>query len=347
MERRPRRLLGCGLLTALLVSWSCVSVRHLSADSSARQTTFSLWKVTPKKPAAADDGEEEEDDGAPNKKGPLGWLHYDVILASRTSYPVALMIGFTCYGNVVLRKESADKPYPSWLFGWLLGMVCYTYPGAVFSDLLFVPNAPLRALTNNNILLWFSIWYLLIQNSMWVYKSLQQKHVFIWLTTWWLADATRASLLFLERAVAHQPVFARGVWQAFVWCGAGPVARLVEKSIRGEPVPGLDKVQPNSLNIFKFPLIAMFWNMIFYMVCLAYFTDCKFFDAEPKLDMVQCAAKYEDFYGFCTYMPCFLHLCRAYYAMYSQGGMVIFGDGFCMGSSSLIQKMSSRQNVAR
>ncbi|CAE7408959.1 ftsH [Symbiodinium necroappetens] len=124
------------------------------------------------------------------------------------------MIGFTCYGNVVLRKESADKPYPSWLFGWLLGMVCYTYPGAVFSDLLFVPNAPLRALTNNNILLWFSIWYLLIQNSMWVYKSLQQKHVFIWLTTWWLADATRASLLFLERAVAHQPVFARGVWQA-------------------------------------------------------------------------------------------------------------------------------------
>ena len=27
------------------------------------------------------------------------------------------------------------------------------------------------------------------------------------------------------------------------------------------------QVQPNSLNIFKFPLIAMFWNMIFYMRC--------------------------------------------------------------------------------
>ena len=76
------------------------------------------------------------------------------------------------------------------------------------------------------------------------------------------------------------------------------------------------------MNILKFPLIAMFWNMIFYMcqaelvllcheacesrafifscpsgvavrVYLAYFTDCKFFDAEPKMDMVQCAAKYE------------------------------------------------------
>lgn len=84
---------------------------------------------------------------------------------------------------------------------------------------------------------------------------MQQKHVFVWLTTWWLADATRASLLFLERAVAEQPVFARGVWQAFVWCGAGPVARLVrrqdvygmtvcaeiEKSIRGHPVPTLEQ----------------------------------------------------------------------------------------------------------
>ena len=27
------------------------------------------------------------------------------------------------------------------------------------------------------------------------------------------------------------------------------------------------QVQPNSLNLFKFPLIAMFWNMIFYMRC--------------------------------------------------------------------------------
>ena len=34
----------------------------------------------------------------------------------------------------------------------------------------------------------------------------QIHQVFVWLTTWWLADATRASLLFLERAVAEQPV---------------------------------------------------------------------------------------------------------------------------------------------
>eukprot|EP00435_Cladocopium_sp_Y103_P018310 s2971_g4.t1 len=241
----------------------------------------------------------------------------DVILASRTSYPVALMIGFTCYGNVLLRKESGDKQYPSWIFGWLLGMVCYTYPGAIFSDLMFVSNAPQRALSNDNILWCFSFWYLVVQNSDAAYKFLQQKHVFVWLTTWWLADATRASLLFLERAVAEQPVFARGVWQAFVWCGAGPVARLIEKSIRGHPVPSLDKVQPNSLNFLKFPLIAMFWNMIFYMCVLAFFTDCGFLSPEPKLDMVECAAAHEDFYGFCTYLPCVLHLCRAYWASLS------------------------------
>ena len=57
----------------------------------------------------------------------------------------------------------------------------------------------------------------------------------MWLTTWWLADATRASLLFLERAVAEQPVFARGVWQAFVWCGAGPVARLAGRQDVSRP----------------------------------------------------------------------------------------------------------------
>mmetsp|Transcript_47702 Transcript_47702/g.85884 ORF Transcript_47702/g.85884 Transcript_47702/m.85884 type:complete len:314 (+) Transcript_47702:48-989(+) len=271
------------------------------------------------------------EEGDTDFKGPLGWLHYDVILAARTSYPLALMSGFTCYGNVLLRKESGDKPYPSWLFGWLLGMVCYTYPGAIFSDLLFVPNAPLRAMTNNNILMCFSFWYIVIQNSEKVYRFLCGKHVFIWLTTWWLADATRASLLFLERAVTHQPVLARGVWQAFIWCGAGPVARLIEKSIRGEPVPSLDKVQPNTLNFLKYPLVAMFWNMIFYLCYLAYATECNLFSKDAPMTMVECGNKYQDFYGACVYGPCLLHLGRAYYAMYSQGGQVIFGDGFCMG----------------
>lgn len=58
----------------------------------------------------------EYDEDLPARGGPLGWLHYDVILASRTTYPVALMvrspqkplkpsqIGFTCYGNVLLRR---------------------------------------------------------------------------------------------------------------------------------------------------------------------------------------------------------------------------------------------------
>eukprot|EP00933_Yihiella_yeosuensis_P032430 TRINITY_DN26025_c0_g1_i1.p1 TRINITY_DN26025_c0_g1~~TRINITY_DN26025_c0_g1_i1.p1 ORF type:complete len:336 (-),score=54.87 TRINITY_DN26025_c0_g1_i1:79-1035(-) len=276
--------------------------------------------------AAADSGLDEDEPA----KGPLGWLHYDVILASRTSYPLPLMIGFNCFGNVMLRKENGDKKYPTWIFGFLLGFICYTYPGAIFSDLLFVGNSPLRAMTNNNILMCFSFWYLVIQNNDRVYRWLCGKHVFIILTTWWLADATRASLCFLERAVAHQPCLARGVWQAFVWCGAGPIARLVEKSIRGEPVSPLEKVVPNSLNFLKLPLIAMFWNMIFYMVWMAYFSDCNLFAKEGALTMVECGAKHQDFYAFCVYVPCLLHLCRAYYAMYASG-QAIFAEGLCMG----------------
>ena len=48
-----------------------------------------------------------------------------------------------------------------------------------------------------------SVWPIrMIRRRAW----LNHLQVFIFLTTWWLADATRASLLFLERAVAHQPV---------------------------------------------------------------------------------------------------------------------------------------------
>ncbi|CAK9006868.1 unnamed protein product [Durusdinium trenchii] len=317
VEKRWRRWLMflCSLLL-LLEPWSWRT--DSKAPDQSRVAFAFRGQAQTQEPKKDEVDEVDEDIGhyaySLNKDGPLGWLHYDVILASRTSYPLALMIGFTCYGNVILRKESGDKPYPSWIFGWLLGMVCYTYPGAIFSDLMFVRDAPQRALSNNNILWCFSFWFLVVQNSDAAYKFLQGKHVFVWLTTWWLADATRASLLFLERAVEEQPVFARGVWQAFVWCGAGPVARLIEKSIRGEPVPTLDKVQPNSLNFLKFPLVAMFWNMIFYLCCLAFLTDCGFLSSEPKLSMVQCGAAHEDFYGFCTYMPCILHLCRAYWA---------------------------------
>ena len=32
-----------------------------------------------------------------------------------------------------MRLSSFARPYPSWLFGWLLGMVCYTYPGLLLS----------------------------------------------------------------------------------------------------------------------------------------------------------------------------------------------------------------------
>lgn len=282
-------------------------------------------------PAVVGDADTEE--GSSGFQSPLEWLHYDVILAARTSYPLALMIGFTCYGNVLLRKECADKPYPNWLFGWPLGFMCYTYPGAVVSDLFFVPNAPLRAMTNNNIFLCFSFWYILVQNSDRVYKLLTGKHTFIFLTAWFLADATRASLLFLERAVAHQAVFARGVWQAFIWCSAGPIVRVAERCLRGEQLPPLDKLQPNSLNVLKFPLVMMFWNMIFYLVYLGYFSDCKLFEnAEDSLNMVECGARYKDLYAACTYVPVLLHIARGYWNLYAQGGKAVFGETFCMGA---------------
>lgn len=317
---RLRLLPASTLVLALIALW------HLNGQWAPSRTFLGMERSV----AVEDDGEDEVTRG--NRL--LDWLHYDVILASRTSYPVALMFGFTCYGNVLLRRECGDKPYPNWLFGWILGFMCYTYPGAVFSDLFFVPNAPLRAMSNNNILALFSFWFLVIQYYEPAYKFLTRKEVFLLLTTWWLADATRASLLFLERSVTPPatPVFARGVWQCFIWCAAGPLVRVGERCLRGETPPKLDMLQPNTLNVLKYPLVAMWAIMFGYLVFMAKFTDCGIF-SPGGLTMVECGNRYQDVYAFCTYLACALHLGRGCWALYGPGGgSVIFGDTFCLGS---------------
>eukprot|EP00929_Paragymnodinium_shiwhaense_P114406 TRINITY_DN8278_c0_g1_i1.p1 TRINITY_DN8278_c0_g1~~TRINITY_DN8278_c0_g1_i1.p1 ORF type:complete len:353 (-),score=31.02 TRINITY_DN8278_c0_g1_i1:540-1598(-) len=265
---------------------------------------------------------------------PLHWLHYDVMIKSHSAYPVALMIGFTCFGNVLLRKECHGKPYANWLFGYLLGFVCYTYPGAVFSDLTFISGAPIRCMSNNNVLLCYSIWFILVQYVDLVYKFLNNKHVLVILSTWWLADATRASMCFLERAVDAQPVFARGVFQCFIWCGAGPIARLVEKGLRGEPLPPLCKLQPNSLNAFKYPLVAMWMTMFSWLVYLGYFSGCNVFgtDDGPRIGMVECGAKHDEMYALLTYFSCGLNIARNYQGVLGMGQKGVFWGDSCWGS---------------
>mmetsp|Transcript_62058 Transcript_62058/g.134670 ORF Transcript_62058/g.134670 Transcript_62058/m.134670 type:complete len:313 (+) Transcript_62058:74-1012(+) len=259
---------------------------------------------------------------------PLDWLHYKVILASHKGYPMALMIGFTAFGNVLLRKECGGKPYPNWIFGWPLGFICYTYPSAVFSDLLFVRDSP-RAMSNDNIFFWYTFWFIVIQNSEAAYNFLTRRHVFIILTTWWMADATRASFCFLERAVAHQAVFARGIFQCFVWCSAGPLARLVEANIRGvEKIPKLDQIQPNTANPFKYPLVSMWMLMVAYLLYMTFLTDCHIFSkAEGSLNMVQCGQKHEEVFAAGVYLACGLALARAYWSM---GGQAFWGETFCV-----------------
>lgn len=264
--------------------------------------------------------------------GPLSWLHNDVMIASHSSYPSVLMFGFTAFGNVLLRKECGGKPYANWLFGYLLGFVCYTYPGAVFSDLTFVAGAPIRCMSNNNIIFFYTMWFLLIQYVEAIYQMFLNKHVFVILTTWWLADATRASLCFLERAVANQAVFARGVFQCFIWCGAGPIARLIEKGVRGEPMPNLAALQPNSMNAFKYPLVAMWLTMMTWLVFLGFFTDCNIFgnDDGPQLTMVECGAKHDEMYAYLTYLSMGLNIARNYQGLLGIGSKGLYMDS-CWG----------------
>lgn len=317
LRLRPPRPLASALLlaSATLIAAALLSIAR--PEGAVNSQAFLAAGGT-----AETDAEEEP------ASGPLDWLHYDVIIASHTGYPVALMLGFNCFGNVLLRKECGGKPYPNWLFGYLLGFVCYTYPAAVFSDLVFMPSVQ-RAMSNNNILFIYTFFFVLIQNSEKVYNFLTQKHTFVLLTTWWLADATRASLCFLERAVSQQAVFARGVFQCFIWCSAGPIMRVAEASIRGAKVTPLEQVQPNSLNAFKYPLVAMFMIMMSYMVYLWKFTDCKLFE-QGGLSMVECGKKNDDVYAAFVYLACFLHIARSLYSIYGTGkDKMIFDHCMC------------------
>ncbi|CAE8685369.1 unnamed protein product, partial [Polarella glacialis] len=99
---RSRRLLSLAVLAVSVLLIACISF----PGGSSSRAFLAAASATP------------EDEAPVRSNTPLDWLHYDVILASRTSYPLALMFGFNCYGNVLLRKESGDKPYPTWIFGW-------------------------------------------------------------------------------------------------------------------------------------------------------------------------------------------------------------------------------------
>jgi len=262
----------------------------------------------------------------PPKSGALGWLHNEVILASRTGYPLPLMIGFNLYGNIMLRKETpGDRRYPHWIFAWPVGLLVYTYPASAFSEMVFQMVSP-RILGNNQAIMVFSFWFLVIQYCDPFYRFCKRPGVFSILTTWWLADATRVSLLTLERSVTCLPTLSRGLWQAFFWCSIVPVARCIELSSRGCLPPGkLDGMVPNTLNPWKHPLISMFFIMVAYLVHMAYYTDCGIF--EGGLTMTECGAKNQETYARFVYFACALHLARSWHAIITEG-KVVYGDVF-------------------
>lgn len=258
--------------------------------------------------------------------GPLDWFHYEVILASRYRYPITLMLGFSLYGNIIMRQQSGGKSYPSWLFGWFVGIFVYGYPGAMFSDIIFANVSP-RPFASNELLVIHTVWYCLVQFCEPFYKFCLRPHVFIFITIWWLADATRAGMTFGERAVDVQPTFSRGVWHCFLWCTAGPLARTIELRMRGLEAPALSAMVPNSVNILQNPALCMFFLLLSWHVFLSFFTDCKIYSG--GLSEVQCGNKYQDGYAAITYISCLMHLGRSLYALHVQGKAVL-GDMCCM-----------------
>ncbi|CAK0834371.1 unnamed protein product [Prorocentrum cordatum] len=180
MARRwllPGALASCVALWCLQWPWDAAWV----LPSSAARTEGALQSIPPvqlRKPSVFE-------------------YQCKVILASRTGYPLPLMIGFNLYGNIMLRKETpGDRRYPHWIFAWPVGLLVYTYPASAFSEMVFQMVSP-RILGNNQAIMVFSFWFLVIQYCDPFYRFCKRPGVFSILTTWWLADATRVSLLTL------------------------------------------------------------------------------------------------------------------------------------------------------
>merc|ERR1719343_1064395 len=226
------------------------------------------------------------------------------------------MIPFNLYGNVLFRKACGGEPYATWLFGYILGFLCYTYPSAISSDILFVLETP-RAMSNDYVIVIYTVCFVVIQKCDCVYRFLVQPRAFSFLFTLWLADSTRASLCFMERAVAHQAVFARGVFHAFVWVCAGPVFRMAEATIRGGNVHSFDEVQPDSVNLFRYPLLGLLSTQLFYLTYLSYFTPvCDIFAQDATMTMVECGLLHNDLYAGIVYFTVVANCIRFFRIMF-------------------------------
>lgn len=281
-------LLSLGAVGAWLARWSVGPSTFLQADDDSIAATW--W--------------------------PVHWVHHQVVLASHTGYPVPFMIPFNLYGNVLLRKACGGQRYPTWLFGYILGFLCYTYPSAILSDVLFVMETP-RAMSNDYVLVIYTVCFVVIQNCDTVYCFLVQPRAFSFLFTLWLADSTRASICFLERAVTHQAVFARGVFHAFVWVCAGPLFRMVEARIRGGVVHSFDEVQPDSANFFRYPLLGLLATQLFYLIYISYFTPvCDIFAEDPTMTMVECGQLHNGLFAGIVYFTVLLNFVRFFRIMF-------------------------------
>lgn len=244
----------------------------------------------------------------------LSLFHNDVILAARKSYPLPLMLGFSCYSNVFFRRECGNKPYSHFLFGFPVAFAAFAYPGAIFSDLTL--HNPPRMLHNNRLLFVFTAWFVLIQNSDRVYNFLSKRTVLIILTTWWLIDATRGGLCSLERAVsASEAYFSRGLMQVFVWCTVGPILRQAEAIVRGGSRNASEFMAMNSLNAFKYPTLSMFLILILWLIYLGVFADCNDVLGR-RLTMVECGDRHRQKYAILVYLQGALHVARGLWAFY-------------------------------
>lgn len=237
---------------------------------------------------------------------------HEMILRARDEYPLPLIMGFTCHGAVLAWKEGLLSPGSSLIFTSFLAYFCYTYPSSATSELVLQGKSP-GSVFNTHVFLCFFSFVILLRTSRLFQRLVQVDFVFLIIQTFWLLDATRCSLVTLERNMERKTndwtffsCAGATVWSAAVWCCAPYLWRAVEKNVRGIKPPRFRELLPNSLDVIRFPLIMTFVAIIFYSFVLKYYL-CP----ESNLSYKQCGDKHPLFYAWTVYTVVIVHLIRS------------------------------------
>jgi len=175
---------------------------------------------------------------------------------------------------------------------FLMGFLCYTYPGSILVDIIFRKKFP-GCMMDTTIIVVYTICFALCQSKRFN-KFIKRPWIMLCIRAIWAADAQRLSLLMLERAVWPNPTFRKGLWVSMCFWMSGPCLRSMEWKACNRH---LNRESRQPLYLLLIPgCIALM-----YLSFLMWFSNCNTLSATP-MSMSRCVDEHGNVYALPVYI---------------------------------------------